>query len=84
MVLLPLKKSGVIQGVPFPISKKKQITFAVKWVIKLLRENFRVFKISTIVEILISSIYNKGLALKKKQEIYKISIKNRHLIRYLK
>jgi hypothetical protein len=30
VILMPLKKSGVMQGVPFPISFKKQVTFAVK------------------------------------------------------
>jgi len=30
LVLLPIRKSGALHGVPFPISQRKQITFAVK------------------------------------------------------
>src|ERR1700753_931804 len=41
IILLPIKNSGMVQGVPFPINKRKQVTFAVRWVIKLLRDNFR-------------------------------------------
>lgn len=84
IILLPLKASGVTQGVPFPINEKKKVTFAIKWVIKLLRENYRVYKVSTVVDILISSIYNKGLAIQKRDEVYKISFRNRHFIRYFK
>lgn len=85
IILLPLKLSGVVYGVPFPMGHKKQVTFAIRWVIKLLRDNHRVFKTSTIVDLLISSIYNKGPAIQKKMDIYDVSLKNRHLIkRYLK
>ena len=51
---------------------KKKITFAVKWIIKLLKDNDRIVKISTVVDLLISTIYNRGSALKKKQEVYKV------------
>jgi hypothetical protein len=45
---------------------KKKITFAVKWIIKLLKDNDRIVKISTVVDLLISTIYyNRGSALKK-------------------
>jgi ribosomal protein S7 len=30
IILLPLKKGGALQGIPFPISEKKKITFATK------------------------------------------------------
>ncbi len=30
VILFPIKKSGVVQRAPFPISHRKQVTFAVK------------------------------------------------------
>ena len=30
VILFPIKKSGVVQRTPFPISRRKQVTFAVK------------------------------------------------------
>lgn len=30
IILLPIKKSGVVQGVAFPISDRKKVTFTVK------------------------------------------------------
>jgi len=84
LVLLPIRKSGALHGVPFPISQRKQITFAVKWSIKLLRDKYRIFKVSTIVDLLASAIYNKGLAAQRKKETHKMSIKTRHLIKFFR
>lgn len=30
VTLFPIKRSGVVQGAPFPISRRKQMTFALK------------------------------------------------------
>jgi ribosomal protein S7 len=84
LVLLPIRKAGSTHGVPFPINQRKQITFAVRWAIKLLKDNHRIFKVSTIVDLLVSAIYNRGLAIQKKKELYKISMQTRHLIKFFR
>jgi ribosomal protein S7 len=80
IVLISHKKSGIIHGVPFPISARKQITFSVKWVLKLLKDSDRVVKVSRIIDLLISSIYNRGISIKRKKEVYRNALRNRHLI----
>jgi len=66
IILFPKKLGGVIQGVPLSIGERKQYTFAVKWVVKLLKDKFRIITLKQVVEILISAIYDKGLAIEKK------------------
>lgn len=83
-LLFPLKLGGVVQGVPLPITERKQYTFGVKWVIKLLKDKLGKFSVSTIADILIEAIYNKGLGIERKLSIYEIGSKNRHLIRFFK
>ena len=34
VALFPIKKAGVVQGVPFPITKRGQMTFAIKFIVK--------------------------------------------------
>lgn len=67
-----------------PISEKKQYTFAVKWIVKLLKDKFRVIKISAVVDLLISAVYGKGLAIEKKDSVHAIADLNRHLIRFFR
>jgi ribosomal protein S7 len=38
ILVYPLKLGGVVQKVPLPIGARKQYTFAVKWVVKLMKE----------------------------------------------
>lgn len=84
LMLFPLKLGGVVEGVPLYISERKQYTFGVKWVIKLLRDKYRRFSLKTVSDILIEAIYDKGLGIEKKISVYESGSKNRHLIKYFK
>ena len=84
VILLTLPQGGMLHSVPFPITPKKQVTFAVKWAIKLLKDSFRIVKLSTLVDNLVSALYNKGISWRKKKEIHMVSLKSRHLIKYIK
>lgn len=84
LMLFPLKLGGVLQGVPLPITERKQYTFAVKWTIKLLRDKYRSINITNLVDILVMAIYGKGLAIEKKMSVYQTSTLNRHLIKFFR
>lgn len=84
VLLFPKKRGGGLQWVPLPISEKKQYTFAIKWVIKLLKDKFRVVKISTVVDVLVGAVYGKGLAIEKKDSIHAVADLNRHLVRFFR
>jgi len=84
LLLLPLRLGGATKSIPLPITMKKQLTFAVKFVIKLIRNKNRAIKVKSIADVLISAIYGKGLAMEKKQAIHEIASVNRHLIRFFK
>jgi hypothetical protein len=58
-----------------PISVKKQIIFATKWVIKLLKDKYRILNIDIVINILIDSLKNEGLSIDKKKNIYKEAIR---------
>jgi len=84
LLLFPLKLGGKVRNVPLGITERKQYTFAVKWVIKLLRDKFKRFTILNITDILVSAIYGKGLAIEKKKSVYMEGSLNRHLIRFFR
>lgn len=84
ILLYPFKIGGKIQGVPLSISWRKKWTFATKWVIKLLQEKSKIIKLKELNEILILSIFNKGLSIKRKNFFNNISNKNRYLMRFFK
>jgi small subunit ribosomal protein S7 len=81
LVTLPL--GSVKYGVPLPITEIKKISFAVKWIVKLLKNKNSKVTVKTITDLLIASVYSKGDAIKKKEEIYKIARLNRHLVKKL-
>jgi len=82
--LFPFKKSGLVHGVPVPISFNKRISFSVKWVIKAIKENKRLFSVAKIVDLLVLAIYSKGLSFKKKQDLYTVAFLNQHHLRFFK
>jgi ribosomal protein S7 len=82
IVLFSIKKSGIVQGAPFPIGKKKRITFAVKWVVKALKEKYRVVTVTRIVQTLVGSFYNKGVSVEKRDKLNELAHANRHLINF--
>lgn len=84
LLLIPKKIGSTTYGVPVYIGLRKQLTFAVKWVIKLLRDKYRRLRVEDVSESLIGSLFNKGLSFEKKMEVYKTAEENRHLLRYIR
>jgi len=78
--LLPLKLGGRAVGVPLPITEKKKVTMGVKFLVKLLKDKNHVLSVEAVVELLVFSIYGKGLSIEKKQAVNKIGSLNRHLL----
>jgi len=52
----------------------------VKFLLKLLKDKNHVLSIETVVNLLVSSIYGKGLSIEKKLAINKVGSLNRHLL----
>lgn len=84
VLLFPLKIGGKLEKVPMPISWKKKVIFATKWVIKLLKEKSKKITLDNVTDILISAIYNKGIGFQKKQSYNQIGFNNRYLIKRFK
>lgn len=84
VLLFPYKLGGKLQGVPLPISLNKKLTYATKWVIKLLRDKYRKLILSDLVNVLVGALYNKELSYKKKMKSYNEGFENRFLIKYFK
>lgn len=84
VLLFPIKRGGGIQLVPLPITERKQYTFGVKWVIKLLRDKNRIVTISSLSDALIMAVYNKGVSIEKRDSVNTIANMNRHMARFFK
>lgn len=84
VLLFPIKQGGRVQLVPLPISERKQYTFAVKWVIKLLRDKNRVITINDLADVLIMAVYDKGPSIEKKDSVNTIANLNRHMVRFFR
>jgi len=83
ILLFPRKLGGRIQGIPLPISERKQYTFTIKWLIKYIRDKQKI-TVSNLADLLISAIYEQGAAFEQKLSVYKNSTDNRHLLKFLK
>jgi ribosomal protein S7 len=79
---MPLKRGGETVAVPLPLNRQRQISFSVKWVLKLLKDNNQVVKVSQVTDMLIASLYNRGRSFEKKQETYLKSKKYKNFIRF--
>lgn len=84
LLLKPKKIGSSVYGVPMYISLRNQITFSVKWVIKLLKDKYRIFTLSNVSDVLLSALVNKGDSYNNKLEFYQQADRNRHLIRYIR
>jgi hypothetical protein len=51
------------------------------WVIKLLKETYRVLHVETAVKALLSSLFGFGISYEKKKSVYFTAIVNRHLLK---
>lgn len=84
IIALPVRLGGAAHGVPMPISEHQRLIFSVKWVLKLLKDKYRRLDVNQVVDVMVSSLYNKGLAIEKKQSVYKQGSLNRHLLKFFK
>ncbi len=84
VLLFPFKSGGLVNQVAMPITNRKQIIFATKWVIKLLKDKYRILSISNISSILLDAIKNNGIGVNKKEKIQAEATRNRFLIKYFK
>jgi len=82
ILLFPLNIAGIINEVALMITIKKQITFTIKWIIKWVKDKYRILTLKNISILMLNTLYNKGEILEKKKKYYKIAIKNRYLIHY--
>jgi len=81
-VLLKSLKLGVnTKMIPAPISIKSQMSFSVKWIIKLIRDQKRRVTVDEIGDLLLWALENKGASWRKKILTYKIAIENRYLLK---
>jgi ribosomal protein S7 len=67
--------------IPAPISIKNQMSFSVKWIIKLIRDQKRRVTVDEIGDLLLWALENKGASWRKKVLTYKIAIENRYLLK---
>ena len=81
LVIIQGRLGASSQGVPFPLSAKKRITFAVKWIVKLLRDKHGSVTLRHLVELLHNSLYRKGEAMERKRSFQRLALTNRFLIR---
>lgn len=79
-----LKLGGAPNNVPLPISEKKKVILAVKWVIKLLRDKLQSISVLKIVDVIVSTLYDSGIAVDKKNTLYVQGGQNRHLLKFFK
>ena len=84
VLLFPFKSSGLVNEVAMPITIRKQIIFATKWVIKLLKDKYRILSVSNVSSLLLDAIKNQGIAVNKKEKIHLEAIRNRFLIKYFR
>lgn len=83
VILFPLKLGGLVHGVPMPISERKRYTFAVKWVVKALKDKNRKFSVNNISEALTSALYGKGISMDIKDSVNRTADYNRYLVSFL-
>lgn len=84
VLLFPFKSGGIVNEIAMPITIRKQIIFATKWVIKLLKDKYNILRVIDVVTILLDAIRNTGLGIEKKESVYFEAIRNRFLIKYFK
>lgn len=81
VLIVSIRKRGVLNEVPFPITPRKQLGLTIRWLISILKNNNKCLKAENIAKMLISSIYNEGAFANKKSEFHRLSISNRDIIR---
>ncbi len=68
---------GANYQVPIPVSTERQLTLAMRWIIKFVREQKGKATSEKLASILIESANNEGLAVKKKIDTHKMAEANK-------
>lgn len=82
--LVKLKKkkiAGRYVSIPINLSKKQSISYGINLILLSLSKN-NSLEISLYNEI-VNSYYNKSLSLKKREDLYKLCLENKHNIRFI-
>jgi len=75
---------NVSKSLPFPLIEEKKFSFAIMYFFRFIKQKYGIIKIENLVELLISSLYKRGLLYEQKIGLYKKSMENRHLLGFLK
>lgn len=80
VLIVPQRLGASYKGVPFPLSAKKRVTFAVKWIVKLLKDKHHSLSLRALVDLLYNSLYQRGEAMDRKRTFHSLALSNRFLI----
>jgi small subunit ribosomal protein S7 len=72
---------GKPKGIPFPLDEKKQVMFANKWVIKLIKDREGAVSILSLSDLLLWTLEGRGESIRKKEAVHKLAIENRYLLK---
>jgi ribosomal protein S7 len=81
LLIVPVKVGAAAKGVAFPLYEKRKITFAVKWILKLLKDKNGSVKVDSVVDLLYDSVYAKGLAVERKNFTHSTGLSTRYLLK---
>lgn len=82
LVLKPIPMGSVNYDMPFPITYWRRISYATRWIINLLKKKSRVVSVEGVVSAILNTLFDEGLSIEKKDEVYSLVSLNRHLLRH--
>lgn len=82
--LLPIKRGRQLHGVAIPIYERKKLTVSVGWTVMSSKNKSRTIVLDVLTDNMIFTLYNKGPIIEKKQNVYLIGDRNRHMSRHFK
>eukprot|EP00730_Choanoeca_flexa_P016615 TRINITY_DN7891_c0_g1_i2.p1 TRINITY_DN7891_c0_g1~~TRINITY_DN7891_c0_g1_i2.p1 ORF type:complete len:146 (+),score=34.08 TRINITY_DN7891_c0_g1_i2:457-894(+) len=77
IALTPVKKSGSIVQVPTPLTDKRRVSLAMKWIIKAARTRKSAKMGDALAAELLDAADNQGAAIRKRIEVHKMAEANR-------
>lgn len=80
VLILQQRLGSAVEGVPFPLNTSRKATFAVKWVVKLLKDKNSSLSVKALVDLLHNSLYQRGEAFERKKNFHRLALTNRFLI----
>lgn len=80
LLIIQRRMGASYKGVAFPLSARKKVTFAIKWVTKFLKDKHGSVTNKALVDLLHNSLYHKGEAIERKRFFHRTALANRFLI----